>query len=63
MRVLSKILQACASRTVVLAGAIEQRRIVMGARRGERLAARAEIHILLMIVGEVLAREGAVLAR
>ena len=49
---------------VVLAGPIEQRRFVVHqrARRGQRLASRADVDVCRMVVTEVVAREGAVLA-
>lgn len=42
---------------VVFAGAVEQRRIVIdeSARGGQRLAARAEVDIALVVIGEVVA--------
>src|SRR4029453_16694800 len=43
---------------IVFAGAIEQCRAVQGALAGEHLAAGAEVDIALMVVGEVVAREG-----
>jgi hypothetical protein len=55
----------CAGVAVELARPIEKRGAVVRQYplAGERLATRADVDIALMIVGEVLTREGAILAR
>lgn len=46
-----------ASSTVVLARAVEHRRIIIHerARRGQRLAARADVDIVLVVISEIVA--------
>ncbi len=54
----------CTAGTIALAGSVEHRRAIVDQRsgRGQGLAARTDVDVAGMIVGEVLPREGPVFA-